>query len=237
MRNILIMLMFAASLAHAAWSDHEEARDLSLDATGLDTLRVEAGAGSLEINGVHGTERIVVVAIITVPGADADEAATLMEEEMVLSLERRGDRAELKSYFESGRHRFGDSPGIRLEVRVPARMSLDVEDGSGSIRIRDVAGDVVLDDGSGSVNLAGIGGSIRMQDGSGSVDISGAGGDVDVVDGSGSIRLRRVTGSAKIEDGSGSIDVAEVSGDVFIPESGSGSVNVREVQGRVIRED
>jgi hypothetical protein len=229
--------MFAASLAHAAWSDHEEARDLSLDATGLDTLRVEAGAGSLEISGVPGTDRIVVVAIVTVPGADAAEAATLMEEEMVLSLERRGDRAELKGYFESDGNWFGDSPSIRLEVRIPARMSLDVEDRSGSIKIRDVTGDVVLDDGSGSISLAEIGGSIRLKDGSGSIDILGAGGDVDVVDGSGSIRLRRVTGSAKIEDGSGSIDVAEVSGDVSIPEAGSGSVDVREVQGRVIRED
>jgi DUF4097 and DUF4098 domain-containing protein YvlB len=226
-----------ASLAHAAWSDHEEARDLALDAADLDTLRTEAGAGSMKVIGVRDSERIVVSAVITVPDADPDEAAKVMQEEMVLSLERHGDRAELKSYFESRRNWFGDSPSIRLEVRVPARMSLDVEDGSGSIEIRDVSGDLVLDDASGSITMADVGGSIRVKDGSGSIDISGAGGDVDVVDGSGSIRLRRVTGSATIEDGSGSIDVAEVSGDVSIPESGSGGVDVRDVQGRVVRGD
>ena len=229
--------MFAASLVHAAWSDHEEARDLALDAAGLDTLRIEAGAGSLKVTGVPDNDRIVVTAVITVPDADPDEAAKVMEERMVLSLERQGGRAELKSYFESGRSWFGDSPSIRLEVRVPARMALDVEDGSGSIEIRDVSGDLELDDSSGSITLADVGGRIRLKDGSGSVDISGAGGDVDIVDGSGSIRLRRVTGSATIEDGSGSIDVAEVSGDVTIPDSGSGSVDVREVQGRVVRDD
>lgn len=237
MRNILIMIMFAASLAHAAWSDYEQARDLALEAAELDSLRIEAGAGSLEVTGVPGSDRIVVTAVITVPDADADEAAKVMEEGMVLSLERRGNRAELTSYFESRSSWSGDSPSIRLEVRVPARMSLDVEDGSGSIEIRDVSGDVALEDGSGSIRLAGVGGSIRLKDGSGSVDISGAGGDVHLVDGSGSIRLRGVTGSATIEDGSGSIDVAEVSGDVSIPESGSGSVDVRDVQGRVTRDD
>lgn len=237
MLNILIIMMFMASLAHAAWSDHEEARDLALDAADLDTLRIEAGAGSLEVTGVRDSDRIVVSAVITVPGADADEAAKVMEEEMVLSLERRGDRAELKSYFESRSNWFGDSPGIRLEVRVPARMSLDVEDGSGSIEIRDVSGNLRLDDGSGSIRLSEVGGGIGLKDGSGSIDISGAGGDVDVVDGSGSIKLRRVAGSATIEDGSGSIDVAEVSGDVSIPESGSGAIDVRDVQGRVVRDD
>jgi hypothetical protein len=237
MRNILIMIMFMASLAHAAWTDHEEARDLALEAGDLGTLRIEAGAGSLKVIGVPDSDRIVVSAVITVPDADADEAAKVMEEDMVLSLEKRGDRAELLSYFESRSSWFGDSPSIRLEVRVPARMSLDVEDGSGSIEIRDLSGDVVLDDGSGSIRLADVGGSIRLKDGSGSIEISGAGGEVDLVDGSGSIRLQGVAGSATIEDGSGSIEVAEVSGDVSIPESGSGSVDVRDVQGRVTRDD
>ena len=236
MRNVLVLLMFAATLVHAAWSDYEEARDLTLDVADLDALHVEAGAGSLEIRGVPGTDRIVVSAVITVPDADADEAARLMEERMVLSLERQGDRAELKGFFEDGGW-LGDSPGIRLEVRVPARMSLEIDDGSGSIDVRDVAGDIRLADGSGSVTMRDVGGSLDLEDGSGSIDIEGAGGDIDIVDGSGSVRLRRVTGNATIEDGSGGIDVSGVAGDVTIPESGSGSIDVRDVQGKVVRDD
>ena len=234
MRNILILLMFAASLVHAAWSDYEEARDLSLAAGDLESLRVEAGAGSLDISGVADSDRIVVSAVITVPGADADEAAEVIEKHMVLSLVRNGDRAELRSLFERGGW-FGGSPGIRLEVRVPARMSLDIEDGSGSIEIRDVAGNIRLEDGSGSIAMRQVGGSVSVKDGSGSIDIKGAGGDVEVVDGSGSIQLTRVAGSATIEDGSGGIDVAGVAGDVTIPEDGSGPVDVRDVQGQVAR--
>lgn len=237
MRTLLILLMFAASLAHAAWSDHEEARDLALDAAGLETLRIEAGAGSLDVIGVPGADRIVVAATIRVPDADADKAARIIERGMVLSLEQRGTGAELKSYFKSGGGWFRDSPVIDLEVRVPAHLSLDVEDSSGSLAIRDIDGDLVLDDSSGSITLTDIGGDIRLNDGSGSIEVTGVGGDIDIVDGSGSIRLHRVAGSATIEDGSGSIRVAEVTGDVFIPESGSGSVDVRDVQGRVVRDD
>lgn len=237
MRTLLIMLMFAASAVYAAWSDHEEARDLALDAAGLDTLRIEAGAGTLKVTGVPGADRITVSAIIRVPDADADEAAKIIERDMVLSLEQRGNRAELVSHFESGGGWFRDSPVIDLEVHVPAQLALDVEDGSGSLDILDVAGDIALDDSSGSITLANVGGNVRVKDGSGSLEVTGVGGNIDIVDGSGSIRLRQVTGSATIEDGSGSIRVAEVSGDVSIPEAGSGSVDVRDVQGQVVRND
>lgn len=237
MRTFLITLMFTASLAHAAWSDHEAVRDLVLDAGGLEALGIEAGAGSLTVTGVPGADRIVVSALIRVPDADADEAAEIIERGMVLSLEQRGSRAELKSHFEADGGWFRDSPVIDLEVRVPARLALEVEDSSGSLEIRDIDGDLALDDGSGSIELANIGGNLRVNDGSGSLEVSGVGGDVDIVDGSGSIWLQRVTGSATIDDGSGSILVAEVSGDVAIPDAGSGSVDVRDVQGRVVRED
>lgn len=236
MRNLLIMFIFAATLAHAR-SDYEETRELTLDAADLQALRIEAGAGSLEIIGEADTDGIAVNALITVPDASPDEAAERMDERMVLSLVRKDGGAELKGYFRSGGNWFGDSPGIRLEVRMPARMSLDVKDGSGSIEVRDVRGDIELDDGSGSITMAEVAGNLRLKDGSGSIEISDAGGDISLVDGSGSISLRGVAGSVTIEDGSGSIDVAGVSGDVTIPESGSGSVDVRDVQGRVARDD
>ena len=43
MRTILIITMFAASLAHADWKDYEEVRELTLDASGFDELRSTRG--------------------------------------------------------------------------------------------------------------------------------------------------------------------------------------------------
>jgi len=236
-RNILMMFMFAASVAQAAWGDYEETRDLSLDADGKRLLRIEAGAGSLEITGMSATGEIAVKAHIVVPGANAEEARAILSDYMVLGLEMDGDAAALTAYFEDNGGIFRNSPKIDLEVSVPDGMSLDVEDGSGSVQIQNVAGEIELDDGSGSIQMTDIGGAIKLKDGSGSISIEGAGQDVTIVDGSGSVTVARVEGSVRIGDGSGSIDVREVAGDLVIPDAGSGSVNFANIRGRVERAD
>ncbi|MEX0975836.1 MAG: hypothetical protein WDZ50_01920 [Woeseia sp.] len=237
MRNILILAMFAATLAHAASNDYEEVRELALDAGGVAALHIEAGAGSLEITGVPRTDRIRVAALIRVPDTDADKAKAVLDEHMVLSLLRKGDAAELKSYFDGGSRMFRDSPSIGLEVQLPEGMSLHVEDRSGSIIVRNVAGDIELDDGSGSIEMTKVGGNLQIEDGSGSISITDAGGDLSIVDGSGSITVRGVQGSVSIDDGSGGIEVADVAGDALILEAGSGSVKIRDVQGTVDHDD
>jgi hypothetical protein len=233
LQTLFMLIMFAANLVHAAWTDYEEKRDLSLDADGVETLQIEAGAGSLDVTGVAGIPRIVVAALIRVPDVDADEARRIISEDLVLSLERDGRSAELKGYFEDGGRLSGSSPGINLEVRIPEGMSLDIEDGSGSVELRNVSGNIELDDGSGSIRMTEVGGTLKVKDGSGSLVIKGAGGDIEIVDGSGSISVARVQGSVTIEDGSGSIDVSEIAGDLFIPDAGSGAVDFSGVAGRV----
>ena len=231
LQTLLMMIMFVANLVQAAWTGHEEERELSLDAEGVETLQVEAGAGSLDITGVAGTD-IAVDALIRVPDADVDEAQEIIREHLVLSLDRDGSIADLKAYFED-LSRFGDSPGVDLEVRLPEGMFLNVKDGSGSLEIRNVRGDIELDDGSGSVRMVDVGGRLTINDGSGSIIIEGAGGDVAIVDGSGSVTVARVQGSVTLEDGSGSIDVSEIAGDLVVPEDGSGSLDYSAIAGRV----
>ncbi len=235
MRRLLMTVFVVCGLCRAASADYEEIRELTVPAEGVETLRVEAGAGSLSIRG-SSTDAIVVVARISVPGADEAEAAELIDDKMVLSLERSGSRAELKSEFQRGIRLFGDSPSISLDVRVPPSTALDVEDGSGSIVVRDVSADIVIDDGSGSIRLTDVGGTVAVTDGSGSIAVERAGGDVRITDGSGSISVERAEGSVLIEDGSGSISVMNVAGDLRVPEAGSGSVTIRGVRGRVERD-
>jgi len=231
LQTLLMMIMFVANLVQAAWTGQEEERDLLLDADGVKTLQVKAGAGSLDITGVGGTD-IAVDALIRVPDVDAEEAQETIREHLVLSLDRHGSTADLKGYFE-GLSRFGDSPLVDLKVRMPEGMFLNVDDGSGSLEIRNVRGDIELDDGSGSVRLSDVGGRLKINDGSGSIIIEGAGGDITIVDGSGSVTVARVEGSVTVEDGSGSIDVSEIAGDLVVPEDGSGSLDYSAIAGRV----
>jgi len=231
MRGFVVMAMFAASLAHAAWKEHTELRDLQLSAAGVTILEVDTGAGSLTIRGLPDTHDIAVKAIIRVPGEDADSARKIMASDMKLVLDKARDHARLKATFD-GRFWDNDHGSIDLEVEMPADLALSVNDGSGSIDISDVEGFVTIEDGSGSVIVNNVG-DLRIDDGSGSIKVSTASGDVSIDDGSGGITVRHVGGDVIIDDGSGGIDVVDVEHDLIIVDDGSGSLSVSDVRGTV----
>lgn len=234
MRGLVLLAMLTGTLAHAAWNDYVEVRDLQLDAEGLDALDIVAGAGSLIVEGDDAADGISVAATITVSDGDEERARRDIERDMTLRLERQGDRAVLESYFESaGLFDWGRRPTIALEVRVPSRLALEVDDGAGSTEIRRIDGPIRVEDGSGSLVLVEAGSRVDIEDGSGSIRIDTVGGDVRIIDGSGSVTVRGVAGSVFVEDGSGSIDVDDVARDLIVEESGSGGVRYANVRGEV----
>jgi DUF4097 and DUF4098 domain-containing protein YvlB len=234
----LILAAAAMGVTGAAWADYEEVRELSLDTRGIDTLEIDAGAGSLDVVGADGASEITVVATIQVDTNDEEEAREIIEDRMVLVLEKDSDTAKLNAWFEDGGWNWGrgDSPRISLEVRMPNNMHLNVDDGSGSIEIENVRGDIVVDDGSGSLEMRDVGGEIEIEDGSGSISVAGVGGNISINDGSGSIKVRDVAGSVTVDDGSGSIDVSDVEEDLIIVDDGSGGLDFSNIGGRVEKE-
>ena len=237
MRGYIVMAMFVmglpqvVGLAQAGPEDYTEVRDLSLDATGLQEFSIDAGAGSLDVTGVQGRTDIVVTATITVEDKDEEDAREMLEKRLVLTLERRGDEAELKSVF---RDTWGwDANAIvDLDVHMPAGVGLRVDDGSGSVTIMDVTSDILVDDGSGTVTVTNAG-AVTIDDGSGSISVIGAAGNVHVDDGSGTIEIRGVDGSVRIDDGSGTIRVDDVEHDLIIEDDGSGSLKYTNIRGTV----
>lgn len=236
MRSFIVMAMFTMSLANAAWNGYEEARELELDSEGIEALSITAGAGSLEITGVAGTGEIRVEALIQVPDRNDDKAQKVIESDLILTLEKSGRNAVLRAYFDRGMWNFGDSPSVRLVVTMPQDLGLEVDDGSGSMVISDVSGDIEVDDGSGSISMSNVGGEVRIDDGSGSISVEQVGGDISIVDGSGSIKVREVLGSVVVDDGSGSITVNDVEHDLIIEDDGSGGLNFSNIKGRVEKE-
>ena len=235
MRSLIVMAIFAASSAQADWSDYEEVRDMDLDASGISELSIVAGAGSMNVFGVEGADSITVKATIVVPDEDEEDALRIIEKRMTLSLEKDGDRAELNSEFKDGLMNFGSSGYIALEVHVPQGMAVNINDGSGSMDVIDIVGDVTIDDGSGSIKVKNVA-NLKIDDGSGSIDVMTASGDVSIVDGSGSITVKHVAGSVTVDDGSGSIKVSDVEHDLIIVDDGSGSVSHNNVRGAVDQE-
>ena len=235
MRSFIVIAMFVASLAQADWSDYEEIRKLDLDVDGITELSIKAGAGSMDVTGVSGLDKISVKATVVVPDADEDKALKVIEKKMTLTLDRQGSEAQLNAWFDGGFMGFGSDAHIVLEISVPQGLSVNIDDGSGSLDVIDVAGDVTIDDGSGSIDVKNVA-NLKIDDGSGSIDIDDASGDVSIVDGSGSISVDHVKGSVTIDDGSGSVKISDVEKDVIIIDDGSGSVTIKNVRGNVDQE-
>jgi len=235
MRSAIVMAMFLASFAGMAANDYTETRELSLDAAGVDSVFLETGAGSLEVEGVDGLAAVEATATIIVPDASERDAVRVMEKELHLTLARDGKRAVLESRFDQRFWGLGSNGRIDLAVRVPAAMAVSIDDGSGSIEVSAVAAHVQIEDGSGSIDVRDVG-DLDIEDGSGSIDVRTVKGDVTIDDGSGSIEVSSVGGTVTIDDGSGSIRVSDVGGDLIIIEAGSGGVSFSDIRGTVEQE-
>lgn len=248
-RIIFVALLFFCS---SLMFGYEDVRNLTLSTKGIEKFEIDCGAGFLKVNGKQGLNEIKVEAEIVVEGRSKERAEEFIKEYLELSLERIGRRAVLKSGFKNYYSLFSfGTKLINLTINMPAEMDLDVDDGSGSITIEDIAGNLIIDDGSGDieivnakgnvevddgsggVSLEEITGDVSVDDGSGEISIEGVAGDVSVDDGSGSITIRNIGGNVTVRDGSGSITIDGVEKDVYIPSDGSGSIRVYNVKGKV----
>lgn len=214
-------------------------RTLQLNATDIQQLKADTGAGDLVIVGVAGQQQITV---------DAD-VYEYPDNHAKLTLEQHGTQAVLVAKFDSHFSINRNSPHINLRVTVPAAIALDITDGSGQLEIRDMTADVTvvdgsgdltirgghnldIEDGSGSVLLANISGKIRLDDGSGDINIRDVAGDIRIDDGSGGMTVKNVQGTVTIDDGSGDIDVRHTLG-LNIESAGSGDVHFDDINGPV----
>ncbi len=256
MKKIILftILLFIAALTINYAAQNREA--LTLAAAGLQSLDIDCGAGYLKVQGVDGLEQIEVSALLVVRGVADSELAEFKKEFVTLKLKKDMGRAvliaKIGSDFSLAKLFSGVSEArIDLDIRVPRRLSLVIDDGSGDADIRDCDGNVKLEDGSGDTHLTNIGGQVdiedgsgeiilnkingmlQIDDGSGDIELDDAGNDVDIDDGSGQISLRRIRGSVKVDDGSGDIVIDGVEKDVTIDEAGSGDVEITNVKGKV----
>ncbi|MCH8135936.1 MAG: hypothetical protein IIB77_08170, partial [Proteobacteria bacterium] len=88
MRGFIVMAMFSASLVHASWSDYEEVRKLEVDASGVSEFVIDAGAGSMTVNGDAGAKSIEVTATIQVNTGDEEKARKAIAKRLTLTLDQ-----------------------------------------------------------------------------------------------------------------------------------------------------
>lgn len=222
----LALLMLIAALPAAADCDHSKSLDATLAVDGAELLEIVAEAGSLRIDGSDGAREV------RVEGRACASSERLLDE-IELTTRRDGDRLVVIGKTDHDQSGWRSYARLDLVVEVPSDLALEVEDGSGETRVRNVAS-LDLVDGSGEIDIADVAGDVRIDDGSGELNLQRVGGDVEIDDGSGSLWLRDVGSVSSLVDGSGEIEIDGVRGDVRIRDDGSGGIVVRDVTGSVV---
>lgn len=228
MKHALIvaaMLVATTTIAEAECR-YEASRSIApIDASGITAVRVDSGSGSLEVVGGSGNA-------IEAKGRACSSRQDDLDEIRIIT-RRQGSTLEIIAEYPNYRMSWGRSASLDMQISLPSSLDLEIDDGSGSIDVRD-AGSVRIDDGSGSIRVTGAR-SLWIDDGSGDIDIRDIRGPVEIRDGSGDIDIRQITGTVRIrDDGSGDIDIEEVTENVFIDDDGSGGIWVASVGGDLI---
>src|SRR5262245_42085813 len=155
----------------------------SFAAAGVTNARIEAGAGQLTITGRQGASTIEVVADYK-GHATSEQKKREIIDGLRLSMEVRNGAFHLKSENVQGSN-WTNQGWIDLHITLPAALSLSVDDGSGSMSVSGIDGDVTIDDGSGEIEVERIQGNLSIEDGSGSIRIRNVGRNLQIRDGSG----------------------------------------------------
>jgi len=129
-------------------------------------------------------------------------------------------------------HIFGSRrTSVRVELRVPRELDLDVHTGDGNVAMQPVSGRIRIDTGDGNVSASGLRGDVRMHSGDGHIEATDFDGALDVTTGDGRISVRGRFDTLNLKTGDGSIE-AEAAGGSKISNSwtlhsGDGHINLR----------
>ena len=244
--GIILLLPFLALSSTFA-----QTKQLLLPAGDIYELRVHCGAGSLYIINAEWQNTIRVFAEIEVEDLNKSDYQGFAEKNVVLRLDRKSNRAILKSDLKRTFLHPVDAR-INLIIEIPKGVDvfiddgsgpiyiqhfsghLDIKDDSGLITVEKVVGNVRVADGSGKIIMEDIQGNIEVKDGSGSIEINKIRGDVRVTDGSGRISIQFVDGHVTVTDESGQIDINDITGNVLIRGPGTGELNIERIKGKVV---
>ena len=233
----LISAISLISLSAFSGNNMKFERSLEVSNDRLSAVEFDVGAGSLDIIGTTGNQIKINATIESDDFSDMADLVDAFEDKMLFSIERQSEYAMVYAKSKDNMN-WGRSKNImiHLQVEVPRGMDLVIEDGSGSMSIENIDGELKIDDGSGHISLRDIGNHVQIDDGSGSIMITDVNGDLSIEDGSGTIEMKNITGSVDIEDGSGSILAKDIGGD-FKVDDGSGEIVVKSLAGKFILVD
>ncbi len=196
---------FGASLANSC--EATKSIDIDIPAEGLAMVEIRALAGEFDV----GPTDDMVVHIRGI--ACTDETKHL--DQMDIKVLQEDGKLRVFTVIPHHLETFNpEHASIDLNVTLPARLPLSIQDTSGDLFIRDVS-------------------IVSIEDSSGNIDFVGGLASLSVRDSSGEVKIRKLEGSLTITDSSGDMELDDIAGDVLIPADSSGEIDIRRVTGRV----
>lgn len=254
-RHELLLLALLPASAMAWGDDCKFTADRAggVDAKGVEKVIIRAGAGDLKVLGPANATRIEARGVACAAKQD------LLDQTQV-SVRREGNTVYVETNLPQDGNGWSlmnnDYAYINLGVALPSNLpveaidssgdaafedlaALQLQDSSGDLDIRRIAGLVEVNDSSGDLDIENVG-SARVSDSSGDVEIDDVRGGVDIdQDSSGDIRILKAGGSVRVrQDSSGSIRIEDVRGNVDVESDSSGDIYAGRVSGNfTVRDD
>ncbi|TRX56171.1 DUF4097 domain-containing protein [Fulvivirga sp. M361] len=220
---------------------------MELSKQDISKLSMSTGAGRVIVKGTD-SDVIQVEAEIVLSAKNIDRAANIIQKFMVLSLEKEGGRASLKSHFDFHQRSdfaeafnpngFFSAPvrKIDLVVKVPKEMALSISDRSGDLSIEDMESNLAVTDRSGNIKIKNVQGDLKLDDSSGDIklqDLNKNGNTnavISINDRSGVIHLDHVNGNIKLSDRSGDVAIKNTKGNIQLGDA-SGNLDIQKIDG------
>jgi len=207
----------------------ERSFDRTLNVTGPADLEVSTGSGSITVRA--GTANLIQIqgSIRVQNHRNTREGA----EAKVRALASNPPIEQSGSVIRIGRiedRELRENVSISYEIVAPEETRLRARTGSGSQTVEGIRGPAEIDTGSGSLTVSNIAETVNARTGSGGIELRSVKGRVEASTGSGSIRASNVERGINARTGSGGVHVEQASGDVDLG-TGSGSIHVEGLRG------
>jgi len=242
------LLALAALAAHAESLKAHHEKSLAPKPGG--TLRVEAAFQDVTVTFAPSAQKVAVVVDLEISLWPGDGKAYL--EALAPTFDEKGDRILVRSKTSGFTHVGMMQAKGTIAVTLPPGMALELDTGSGDIRVDGDSGGKKLsaDTGSGDVSvtgrltgfqadtgsgdvlarLEGPCGEVEVDTGSGDVDFAGAAQSFSADTGSGGVKAVGLAGNGRFDTGSGSVEAEFASlpsGSQVSADTGSGEVQLR----------
>jgi DUF4097 and DUF4098 domain-containing protein YvlB len=260
MKKMILLLALCGSMTLCAplfaGSDAKEPLAVyPFPAAAVERLTVVSSGGSIRVTGDAGETATVEVSVTTNgrKKRKKEELQKMLEQHYTLVV--AATEGELRVEASRKNTPLPDCDGLSLSfrIRVPKRVSTQLNTRGGSLRLKGLTGRQELKTGGGSLHIANIdgpvkgvtsGGSLRVEGCRGEIELSTGGGSIRVDDcngkialrtSGGSIRLEHLNGAIAAQTGAGNLVLKDVSGDIGV-KTGGGSIRAERVTGALSAE-